>query len=155
MKNAPAAAPLACLALVLLAGCSGAPDATSDEAAGASASTAGETVLSFDADDTEHASGALVPGAKARIRYAFAREKCHDAFGNSATTVFFRADGGHATSVHLIRSPHDGSLGAEITVPHGHTLDVWFHAQTFEGEENSGCDAWDSNFGQNFGFHIQ
>jgi hypothetical protein len=144
--------PFFALSLSLLAGCSGAPDDGAMSAESASTQS-GNTSLVFAADFTQGASGPIVPGAKVTVVYEEARELCHDAFGNSATTMFWRGDDGHVSHVHLAKDPFTPTLRADITVPHGHRLVVWFHAQTVAGEENGSCDRWDSNFGQNYMFH--
>jgi hypothetical protein len=105
--------------------------------------------LEFRADYSEHQTGPLVPGGQVRVEYDTAR-----------LTTCRHSQGGHPLwdiSAHLRWEPSGELVAASVrdgaatfTVPAGaQRLAAWF-----ENTSASGCQAWDSNFGANYGFDV-
>jgi hypothetical protein len=112
-------------------------------------------VLAFDHDWNETQSAALHGGDRAIIHYdVFRLAKCAGSthgFAAWGVTGYYQVDGQEAHSFPASRT--DGPLllpsDAEIVVPHGRDLALWFEATSIWG-----CHEWDSDFGANYHFEI-
>jgi hypothetical protein len=117
---------------------------------------AGQTLISFGADGAVQVSGPVVAGATVLVRYEPSRvEECRGTtYGNPAWNVigYAAADGGEAETFEVTRvEGYDRvPVDAEVLVPHGDTLELWF-----QFSNRWGCVAYDSNDGQNYEFAIE
>jgi hypothetical protein len=144
-----AASTIGFFAAVLLAGC----DAGSTFAATSQADSV--PTLTFNSDWTIAASGALVGGASAKVHYDIARlPQCRTLYHGGPAwglTANWAADGGFARSVPVVQylGGVNQPVDAAISIPFGADLALWFH-----NSDESGCSAWDSNYGRDFHFAI-
>jgi Family of unknown function (DUF6209) len=115
------------------------------------------TIIHFRDGFTTQIDGTLNAGQDVTIDYDFRRlPECRETSGADpawAITMFSQIDGGTATSADLdqtvdgyrFASPGTISLPASAS-----TLTLWF-----ENDDIYGCNAWDSDYGQNYTFSIQ
>jgi hypothetical protein len=150
------AAPLACFAAS--AACTASPSevssSTSSRISGAIDAGAPST-LTFSSDWTETAAGPLVAGAPITIDYDADRLPTCRASSEIGTpgwsiTAFYAVNGVELGSVTVAGvGLANASPPATFTVPFAGTLAIWF-----QGTDDTGCSAYDSNYGQNYGFVV-
>jgi hypothetical protein len=111
-----------------------------------------EPVIHFPADGgAPTLTGTLVAGHPAIVRYDLGRRHCIDVFGNPSVQGFMSVDGGTHTDLAMF-APDSTAVEAELALPPGHDLALWFSNDVAAGEENVACTYSDSNQGANFHF---
>jgi hypothetical protein len=115
-----------------------------------------EPVLTFSADYTQDVSGTLLAGSTARVRYALDRlQTCRGESNNSdvwGVTGYALFDDGTQTSFALsnLIGGKATAVDAELPLPAGaSSVQLWFSINN-----EWGCIAYDSNYGNNFEFAI-
>jgi hypothetical protein len=132
-------------------GCSAA--STEDATSGSQADTTSSAPdFVFDGSWGYHGDGTRTPGAVAHVVYDTSRlSKCRatqDSVPAWAIVAFVSADGGPAKQVPL-PSVDGSAVSVPIEIPYATDMAIWFHAT-----DDSGCDQWDSNYGNNFHFSV-
>ena len=118
----------------------------------------GPTTIHFSDDWTDQVAGALASGQTFVVDYDIRRlASCRaDYSGYDAWTVqaVYRFDGGaisYAPLTEKIDMVHNGPIPAVLAAPAGaHQVEMWF-----ENNDADGCDAYDSQYGQNYVFDLQ
>lgn len=104
--------------------------------------------LVFAADHTQTQIGGLVPGGQVRVEYAAARlTTCRNSQGGNDLwdlAVHVRWDTGESSS----GSIKNGALLVDVPRT-ARSVELWF-----ENTAIPGCQAWDSNFGNNYRFDV-
>jgi hypothetical protein len=119
------------------------------------AASAEPVVLAFDTDWNETQSAPIHGGGLAIVHYDVLRLKtCMGSTHSNAAwgvTGYFQVDGGaiHSFPASRADGPQLFPSDAEITVPHGSDLALWFEATNIWG-----CHQYDSDFGANYHFGV-
>jgi hypothetical protein len=159
---------LSALVLTLLSACSSAADGTGlgstaqavttdagvargDAATADAGATAPQLV--FDGSWGYHGVNARTPGSLGTIVYDTSRlPNCRattDGVQAWAISAFVSVDGGAAISYPFPAGVQGAAVQVPIEIPYGSNMALWF-----EATDDSGCEQWDSNYGQNYAFSI-
>jgi hypothetical protein len=114
--------------------------------------------IDFNANWSIQQSSAVTSGGKAVIHYDIARlatcRATYMAFPAWDISANWNVDGGigYNASVTVPNAGNTARVGQDITidVPPGRTLNMWF-----VNSDESGCLAYDSNYGRNFSFELE
>ena len=107
------------------------------------------TTVKFASQWQHEQDGALRPGGTLRIEYDLARLTCcrSERYGRAAWSI--------AAYVRFhpeqqAQSADVSKGAAELTIPANTTrVEMWFH-----NTDQTGCSAWDSNYGLNYSFDV-
>jgi len=141
-----------------LAGCAAEHAAPSDDASSAVDGLGEASAITFGADWSAHANGALVAGRKVDVAYDLSRlGACRGEQGGIpqwSVTGYYRIGGGQVQSLAL--GGLNGTTGALTGVAHATLtlekpgdLEMWF-----ENVNKWGCHAYDSAYGANYHFTV-
>lgn len=134
----------------LLAAC--APDGSVDEA-GYAQEVAPSATLTFDAQWNERQQGTLIAGRTARIVYDPARlTGCRgDMYGRPAWAITGWMRGADGVTQSFLVAPQEaGAAALTVTLPSTPgPVSFWF-----QNNSRWGCNAWDSDNGRNYTFHV-
>ena len=116
-----------------------------------------DPIVHFKSDFTTSTEGGVHAGEAITIDYDFRRlTQCRSYEGGNmpawGITMFSQIDGGTVTTTELDRTVDGDRFGQPVVVtpPQGsHTLSLWF-----QNTDVYGCNAWDSDFGQNYVFDL-
>jgi hypothetical protein len=159
---------LSALVLTLLSACSSGADGTglgstaqavttatgvaSGDAATADAATTAPELV-FDGAWGYHGVNARTPGSLGYIVYDTSRlPSCRattDGVQAWAISAFVSVDGGAAISYPFPTGAEGPAVQVPIEIPYGSSMALWF-----EATDDSGCEQWDSSYGQNYVFSI-
>jgi hypothetical protein len=143
---------LGLLAAVSLVACGGAGNGASDDVATRGQADTGDAQFVFDGTWGYHGVGTRTPGTVGIISYDTSRlGNCRattDGVAAWGITAFISADGGSAIQVQLPSTT--GVVTAPFEIPYASNLAFWF-----EGQDDTGCTQWDSNYGANFPFSVE
>ena len=139
------------LVAVLTGACVASPDA--DVETSSQSATANVTVA-FKSDWTTEVRGTLMRGKRMLIEYATERATCTGTFNGApawSVTAFYRWDGGEVATTYAAGLKSDPSAPpAGIDLDRSGQLEVWF-----QNTSRWGCNAYDSNYGQNYKFNVE
>ncbi len=139
------------LVAVLTGACVASPDA--DVETSSQSATANVTVA-FKSDWTTDVRGTLMRGKRMLIEYATERATCTGTFNGAlawSVTAFYRWDGGEVATTYAAGFTSDPSAPpAGIDLDRSGQLEVWF-----QNTNRWGCNAYDSNYGQNYKFNVE
>jgi hypothetical protein len=160
---------LSALVLTLLSACSSAADGGAlGSTAQASTTTPGSTTadpvtadagttapeLVFDGSWGYHGVNARTPGSLGYIVYDTSRlPSCRattDGVQAWAIAAFVSVDGGAAITYPFPTGVQGAAVQVPVEIPYGSSMALWF-----EATDDSGCEQWDSNYGQNYVFSIE
>ena len=138
------------LVLAMTAGCA---HETLDEE-GATVSAVESATITFRSDWVNTVTGSLTAGATVRVVYDAARlTACRgeqSGYQQWSITGYYRVNGGAALSFPVAPVSAQTPSPAVITLPsESGTLEMWF-----QNNNRWGCNAYDSNYGQNYRFTV-
>jgi hypothetical protein len=146
---------LASISLLLVAACAADPS-TSGNTAGEGKADGTEPTIAFNGDFSQTVTGHLLAGSPVRVQYSLDRvTACKGESNNSdvwGASGFAAFDSGEQTSFEVSRlaSGHTVPVDAEVQLPASATsVSFWFTSNN-----EWGCIAYDSNYGNNYTFSI-
>jgi len=125
------------------------------EGQGSAAERIESATITFGADWSQRVAGSLVAGRQVRVVFDAARlPQCRgETNGQQAWAIggFFRVNGGAAQSFSPTLIGGASPYASAITLPSASgRLEMWFQVTS-----RWGCNAWDSNYGNNYRFTVQ
>ena len=143
------------VAAVSLVACSGTGDdgnGDDDSVSNRTEADTGDAQFVFDGTWGYHGEGTRTPGTVGTISYDTSRlPTCRattDGVAAWGITAFISADGGSPIQVQLPSTT--GIVSAPFEIPYASGIAFWF-----EGQDDTGCTQWDSNYGSNFPFSVE
>lgn len=128
-------------------------ESEADDVTSSSQSATSEVTVAFKSDWTTEVRGTLTNGKRLLIEYATERATCRGTLRGApawTVTAFYRWNGGEVRNTWAAgHNPDPTAPAAGIELDRSGQLEVWF-----QNTNLSGCNAYDSNFGQNYKFDV-